>query len=48
MPECMKVESPSTATVLPSLSFSRALLKPWIELTEAPIHSQVSMAYSGS
>ena len=48
MPECMKVESPMTATVLPSLSAPRALLKPWMAEMEAPMHNVISMAARGA
>ena len=47
MPECMNVESPITATVFFSASAPRALLNPWRELMEAPMHSVVSIAQSG-
>ena len=48
IPECMKVESPITATVLPSASLPRALLKPWIEEIDAPIHRVISIEFSGA
>ena len=51
MPECMKVESPMTATVCPSLGASvkdDALLKPWMPDTDAPMHMVVSIALRGS
>ena len=47
MPECMKVESPSTATTLPLPASPRALLMPWAMLIEAPMHTQASMADKG-
>jgi hypothetical protein len=48
IPECMNVESPITATVLPSDSSPRALLNPWIELMDAPIHAVTSIADNGA
>ncbi len=48
MPECIKVESPMTATVLPSASLPSALLKPWIAEMDAPMHSVISIALSGA
>ena len=44
----MKVESPMTATVLPSLCPPPALLKPWRPETEAPMQMVVSMALRGA
>ena len=48
MPECMKVESPMTATVLCSLSGPRILLNPCSAPMEAPMQSVISMAASGA
>ena len=48
IPECINVESPITATVLFSLSLPSALLKPCIELTDAPMQRVVSIAISGA
>ena len=48
MPECMKVESPMTATVFPSLFSPNALLKPWMPLMEAPMQRVISMAFRGA
>ena len=48
MPECIKVLSPITATVFPSLSFPSALLKPWVAETDAPMHRVISMAARGA
>ena len=47
-PECMKVESPMTATVFPSLFSPNALLKPWMPLMEAPMQRVISMAFRGA
>ena len=47
IPECMNVESPITATVFFSASAPKAVLKPWSELIDAPMHSVVSIAQSG-
>ena len=47
-PECMKVESPITATDLPSVAPPLALLKPWRPETEAPMQMVVSMAARGA
>ena len=48
IPEWMKVESPMTATVLPSDSSCPTLLKPCSMLTDAPMHRLLSMAKSGA
>ena len=45
-PECMKVESPITATVRPS--FPPALLNPWRPEMDAPMQTVESMAPSGA
>ena len=47
MPECIKVESPMTATVLPAALRTAALRKPCRPETDAPMQSVESIAASG-
>ena len=44
----IKVESPMTATVLPSVLPSFALLKPWMPEIDAPMQMTLSTAFSGA